>query len=203
MELALRTAERLPLGPVAGFLLLSVLALAPSRGWLEASLIGHMLIQIPLLAAAGWIVARGLRGSPLAVSAFAAGLVPSLALIALFTTAFWMLPRYLDAALTEPSIEIAKFVTLPLLVGLPLGLVWQRLGTVVRGFIWGNSISMLAVPGWLYVAAPMRICNNYLADQQTDFGWAAWGLATAIAVYWTVRAFVGDWPDGARELGPS
>ena len=197
MELALRTAKRLPLGAAGGILILFVLALPPARGGLEGSLIGHVLIQIPLLAAAGWIVARGLRASPLAARAFAAGLVPSLALIALFAAAYWMLPRYLDAALTDPEIEIAKFVTLPLLVGLPLGLVWRRLGTVVRGFIWGNGISMLVVLGWLYVAAPVRICNNYLADQQTDLGWAVWGLAAAISIYWTARAFFGGWEDDA------
>lgn len=197
MELALRTAGRLPLGAAAGLSLIAVLALPPARGWLEASLIGHMLVQIPLLATAGWLIARGLLGSPLLARARSAGLTPSLVLIALFAAAFWMLPRYLDAALTEPAIEIAKFVSLPLLVGLPLGLVWRRLGAVVRGFIWGNGISMLAVLGWIYVAAPVRICNNYLADQQADLGWAAWGLAAAISIYWTARAFFGGWEDDA------
>ena len=79
-----------------------------------------------------------------------------------------MLPRALDAALTNPLTEAAKFVSLPALVGLPLALAWQRLPIIGRGFILTNVISMLAVLGWLYIAAPVRICNNYLVGSANE-----------------------------------
>jgi hypothetical protein len=43
-------------------------------------------------------------------------------LAVVFATSLWMLSRMLDVALASPLFDLAKFVILPLLVGLPLGL---------------------------------------------------------------------------------
>jgi hypothetical protein len=43
-----------------------------------------------------------------------------------------MLPRMLDQALADPLMDIAKFLSLPLLVGLLLGLSWPRMPALAR-----------------------------------------------------------------------
>jgi hypothetical protein len=175
----------------AGLGLWAILALPPVRAALEATLAGHMVAQIGLLATAGWWLGRGLgpiRADELAgCNRFGAtGVV-----VALFTLVFWMLPISLDKALTEPVWEVGKFVSVPLLLGLPLARSWPRLGGLARGALWANAVSMLVVMGWVYHEAPVRLCNNYLVDQQLLLGLTMWALAAAIALYWTVIAFTG------------
>lgn len=169
-----------------------LLATPAARGWLEASMTGHMLLQIPLLAAIGIVSSRLLSERCQNVLLAAAGGAIPCVLTALFVSSYWMLPRALDAALTEPLVEIAKFVSLPMFVGLPLGLAWKRLNVIGRGFVWTNFFSMLAVLGWLYIVAPVRLCNNYLADQQGQAGWWMVKLAMLLFAWWLGNLFVGD-----------
>lgn len=178
----------------AGYLLLAV---PPLRGWLEAGMVSHMLVQLPLLvglgaAAVAWLPAgwrRRLDGCN------AAGL--PLTLLAVFAAAFWMLPRSLDAALNGPAMEAAKFLSLPLLVGMPLALSWHRLPVIGRGFLWSNLISMLVVLGWLYSAAPVRVCTNYLVDQQQLLGRSLLLLALGLALWLAGRVLFGGGPGHA------
>lgn len=172
-------------------LLWLALALPPLRDALEGSMRMHMLVQMPLLAATGFIAVRALAATRRArVLQLSGGSVP-LVLAAMLAASYWMLPRALDAALADPAAALAKFITLPVLVGAPLALAWPRLGTVGRGFVWTNLASMLAVTGWLYVAAPVRVCNAYLASDQYEAGmWMVW-LAVAILFGWLVGLFVG------------
>ncbi len=170
---------------------IAVLALPMLRGWLEASMTTHMLVQMPLLAAAGFVAVRGLPAAwRQRLHRWAGGALP-LVLLALFASSYWMLPRALDAALNEPMAELAKFTSLPLLAGAPLALAWERLGAIARGFVWTNFLSMLAVLGWLYIAAPVRVCNNYLESAQQDAGWWMVWLAIAGFVGWLVRWLAG------------
>ena len=97
---------------------------------------------------------------------------------------WWMVPRALDAALASPVMEVTKFVTLPLLVGAPLSLSWSRLGGMGRAFVIANVLPMWAVVGWLYLAAPVRVCNFYLVEQQAIAG--AGLLTSSIALGVTV-----------------
>lgn len=173
---------------------IALLALPMLRGWLEASMTTHMLVQMPLLAAAGFIAVRGLPAAwRQRLRRWAGGALP-LVLLALFASSYWMLPRALDAALNEPTAELAKFASLPLLVGAPLALAWERLGAIARGFVWTNFLSMLAVLGWLYIAAPVRVCNNYLESAQQDAGWWMVWLAIAGFAGWLVRWLAGPMP---------
>ncbi|WP_296753718.1 hypothetical protein [Thiobacillus sp.] len=174
---------------VAAIALVALLALPPLRAWLEASMAAHMLLQMPLLAAAGafgalalprrlarWLAAHNAHGVPLTLLA---GLVSS----------YWMLPRALDAALADPWMELAKFASLPLLVGLPLALSWRPLGAIGRGFVAANVISMVAVAGWLYIVSPVRICNSYRVDEQALAGWLLVAVAGVLSVAWAAPAF--------------
>jgi hypothetical protein len=188
------TASLLRYGRFSIATLYLLLATPAVRGWLEASMIGHMLLQIPLLAAVGIMSSRLLpqrwQDSLLAA---AGGAIPCV-LTALFVSSYWMLPRALDAALADPLVEIAKFLSLPMLVGLPLGLAWKRLRVIGRGLVWTNFFSMLAVLGWLYIVAPVRLCNNYLVDQQGQAGWWMVKLALLLFAWWLGNLFVGGSP---------
>jgi hypothetical protein len=176
------------------------LATPAARGWLEATMSSHMLVQIPLLGAIGVIGCRLLpERRQDALLAAAGGAIPCV-LLAIFASSWWMLPRALDAALADPLTEAAKFVSLPALVGLPLALAWRQLSAIGRGFVWTNFISMLAVLGWLYIAAPVRVCNNYLVDEQGQAGWLMVKLAVLIFAGWLGTLFVGG-NAATRELG--
>lgn len=151
-------------------LLFVVLATPPARDALEQVMVAHMLVQIPLLAIVG---ALGVTAVPQRVRARIAewnraGV--SGTLLALIASSWWMVPRALDWALASPLMEAAKFVTLPLFVGAPLALSWTALGTMGRGFVIANVLPMWAVVGWAYIAAPVRVCNYYLVDQQVAAG---------------------------------
>jgi len=175
----------LALAPV---LLYLMLATPLARHVLESNMSAHVLIQMPLLAGLGALAAlllpMRLRTGLLEVFG---GAVP-LTTLALVASGYWMLPRAMDAALEGQTAEIAKFISLPLLVGAPLALAWRRLGLIGRGFVLTNMISMLAVLGWLYIAAPVRVCNNYLVDAQASAGWWMVKLAVVSLLCW-----LGSW----------
>ena len=176
---------------IPGLLLYMMLVAPPVAAWLEGSMVGHMLVQIPLLALAGGLVARavsGGRGSVLA--GFNAGGIPGL-LVAVFAVIAWMLPRMLDAALRGALVEAAKLTTVPLLVGAPLAVSWPLLPPVARGFVWANLISHAAVLGWVYSVAPNRLCTSYLFDQQAALGTALLIVAIALLLGWGGFAIVG------------
>ncbi len=175
--------------PVATALVI-MLVLPPLRGWLEGSMIGHMLVQIPLLAAAGVLGAFALPPHLKRQLAVYNAYGLSFTLLAGFVSTYWMLPRALDAALANPWMEVAKFASLPLLVGLPLAVSWRPLGAIGRGFVLANFISMVAVVGWLYIVAPVRVCNNYLVNQQTVAGWLLVAIAGLLLLAWAAPAFV-------------
>lgn len=170
--------------------LVAVLALPPLRAWLEGGMVGHMLVQIPLLAGAGALAAFAVPARLKRVLAAYNAHGLAFTLLAGLVSTYWMLPRALDAALTEPWMAAAKFVSLPLLVGLPLALSWRPLGTIGRGFVVANFISMLAVAGWLYIVAPVRVCNSYLVDEQAVAGWALVAVAFLLSLVWAAPAFV-------------
>jgi hypothetical protein len=81
-----------------------------------------------------------------------------------------MLPRSLDAAVTERWVEAAKFTSVPLLIGLPFGLSWPRMDFVVRGVFLAELIASFFRLGWLYLVSPVRLCNNYLLGDQQRLG---------------------------------
>jgi hypothetical protein len=110
-----------------------------------------------------------------------------------FATSFWMLPRALDGAVADPLIDASKFLSLPLLAGLPLGLSWRRMPPLGRAFVWANFIPKLAAIGSLYLMAPNRLCAYYRLDQQALAGWMLIVIAAVLAALWFIAAFVG-WP---------
>jgi len=176
----------------ASLTLIGVLALPVSRQTLEAHMATHMLLQIPLLAIAGVLLAHAVaaRLQRMLESYDRHGI--SGMMIVLFASSYWMLPRALDSVLASPVMELGKFCSLPLLVGLPLALSWQRVGPIGRSFVLANVISMVAVAGWLYRQSPVRLCNYYLIDQQVLLGDGLLALALLLGLVCTARAFIGS-----------
>jgi hypothetical protein len=156
-------------GYVAVILFVALL-LPPLWHALESSMALQMLVQVPLLIGAGYLL-RDSVPAPVAVliERWNQHGVTGLVLTTL-AGAVWMLPRSLDAAVSEPWVAVAKFITVPLLIGLPLGLSWPHMGFVIRGVFLLELIATFFRLGWLYMVSPMRLCNNYLLDDQQRTG---------------------------------
>jgi hypothetical protein len=148
-----------------------VLALPPVRRGLEASMSLHMLVQFPLLVAAGFLLARALPARlRRAADAWNAHGIAGLLACAL-AAMLLMIPRLLDLALVDPRVEAAKWLVL-LGCGVALQLSWQRAGVLVQAFFLGNLLPMMAAVGQLYQDAPLRLCNAYLLEDQVRLGQA-------------------------------
>lgn len=165
-----------------------VLLAPPVRYRLEATMTAQMLVQLPLLVATGWLLSRALPSRGLAsVNPWNYRGITGLVLVTV-VSAFWMLPRSLDAATSHPLMAAAKYVSVPLLIGLPFAVSWPRMGFVVRGVFLVEFVATCFRLGWVYRISPIRLCNNYgLNDQQRLGGymlavgggllvWLAWKL---------------------------
>lgn len=172
-----------------GLLMLVILATPAMRQMLEGDMALHMLLQFPLILLAGWLLARGLpQQARSALQRWNHAGIAGLLMVSLVLM-FWMIPRALDMALGDSTMEFWKFLTL-LLAGAALGLSWQVAGMIVRGFFLGNVLPMMMVAGWLYVVAPVRICNAYLTDDQLRAGSGLLALAIAGSAVWLLAFFM-------------
>jgi hypothetical protein len=130
----------------------------------------QMLVQLPLLVAAGWLLSRAFLPRDLAgMERWNHSGITGLVLVSV-TAVFWMLPRSLDAAISHPLVAAAKYLTVPLLIGLPFGVSWSRMGFVVRGVFLMEFVATFFRLGWLYLISPIRLCNNYALNDQQRLG---------------------------------
>ncbi|MCC3355580.1 hypothetical protein [Bacillus sp. REN16] len=174
-----------------GILLLLFVSVPYVRLMLEASMVATMLIQIPLLVVSGYFLAKGFPKKWQTFFLFFNGNGIAGILITLFILTYWSLPRSIDAALNDPLMEFAKYISLPFLAGLFLYYSWQLLGPISKAFIWANMISMIFVMSWLYLASPARLCNNYLVTEQQELGKAMFILGMGICIVFMGRVFIG------------
>lgn len=179
---------KMPVGRlcVAGAILWAALAVPPVRHALESTMTLQMLVQIPLLALAGWWLARRTpdwldrhlaRWNHSGISGL---------LLASLAGMVWMLPLAMDAALDDPRFTLAKFLSVPLLIGAPVALSWPRAGFVVRGVVLLELTATAFRLGWLYLISPERLCSNYLLDDQERLGkiLLAVGFAIVLLLAW-------------------
>lgn len=182
-----------------------VLALPPAAHALQARMQLQMLVQIPLLALAGYLFRAALSDcwearihawNPVGINGV---------IVATFVLSYWMLPRSMDAAVSDWPYAVAKFITVPLLVGLPMGLSWPRMNFIMRGVVVMELIAMFWRLGWLYLASPVRLCNNYLIDDQQLTGRYLLAAGVALLVWVALQLLFGHVrvPSGdeARERG--
>jgi hypothetical protein len=178
-----------------------VLWLPPIRSALESEMALHMAVQVPFLIALGVPLAAAARVYEPRWLAAADWLgIPGIVTVVLGTS-FWMLPRALDQAVSDSRVDLVKFLSLPLLVGVPLGVSWRRMPSLGRAFLWANFIPKLAAIGGLYLAAPTRLCAYYRLDQQEFAGWTLIAVAVALGMTWSFAAFVGWTPGCAKQPG--
>jgi hypothetical protein len=183
---------------LVGAAVVGCLALPVARQALERAMIVHMLVQIPALAVAGALMGSALPARWMArLREWNAGGLTGI-LLALIASSWWMLPRALDGALSDPWMETAKFVSLPFFVGLPTALSWPELSFIGRGFVVVNVLPMWAVVGWLYIVAPTRLCNFYLADQQVTAGVGLLCASIGAALAFGALSFRSVQPSTAR-----
>lgn len=165
-----------------------------ARHSLESDPVSHVLVLLPLLALAGWLIAAGLGANDLGLKQENAD---AITVLSVFVVLFWMLPRYIDASLTDPFIAIAKFTSIPVCIGFALAISWKSTHPFLRGFLKANALSMLGVMAFLYTHAPVRICNSYLVEDQQRLGQGFLLAAIALALLWAFPLF---FPPGRRTL---
>ncbi|WP_377705756.1 hypothetical protein [Pseudoduganella sp. UC29_71] len=157
------------------------------RGALEATMLGHMVAQIPMIFFGGLLLGgRAIRDSALLASYDRHGLTGLTAL--LFISAYWMIPRALEFSLTMPGYELAKFASWALL-GAVLPASIARANIVIQLFYLGNFCAMTAIGGMLYQDVPEQLCNAYLKDNQALTGAFLIIVAVAAAVGWCIYRF--------------
>lgn len=171
---------------LAGALLWAVLALPAVRDALESTMTLQMLVQIPLLALASAWLATGLPpGFERRIARWNEQGISGL-LLASLAGMLWMLPLMLDAAVSDPRFALAKLLSVPLLIGAPVALSWPRAGFVVRGVVLLEVTATAFRLGWLYLISPVRLCTNYLLDDQMQLGrlLIALGVAIVLILAW-------------------
>ena len=167
----------------ASALLLMLLALPPVSASLQARMPLQLLLQLPLLAACGYLLRAAIpaKGQRVLAACNPAGI--NGLIVATCVLAFWMLPRVMDASVAHGSWTAAKIVTVPLLAGLPLALSWPRMNFVVRGVVCLELIATCLRLGLLYLASPVRLCNSYGMDEQQLTGTCLLALGAAL-LFW-------------------
>jgi hypothetical protein len=163
--------------------LLAVIAVA--RPWLDATMVRHMAIEIPVLFIIGWIAAwrAGARLGK-SVAHWDAHGIPVL-LYATLTGMFWMMPVTLDKAVLQPSWGILKILSI-VLAGFLLGARWCRVSLIIQSFIVLNAVSMLLTGGLLYQQAQDQLCSVYFSGQQSAAGVGLLAWALIILAIWLV-----------------
>lgn len=164
-----------------------LLAIDPIRHLVESRMAAHMLLQFPLLIAAGWalsgLCATRWRWPRLFDALDAHGLLGIS--FASCVLAFWMIPTALDLALLSEPVRWAKYASL-WLTGVLLRRSHQRLGAELALFFVGTLVWMMATVGLVYQTLPQRLCVSYLIGEQrwTGTGLVAAALLLGAAALW-------------------
>ncbi|MCC7486400.1 MAG: hypothetical protein IT529_15615 [Burkholderiales bacterium] len=175
----------------AAILAWAALALPPARAWLESSMVLHMLVQLPLLAAIGfclgrwWLAAPGAAGRARErLQRYNAGGATGI-IAASFVMVLWMLPRLLDSARLDPAVDALKFLSVAA-AGIAVALSWPRVPAIARAVVHLEVIATLLRFGWGYLAAEERLCLVYLAGDQRVTGelLLCAGTLYAILIVW-------------------
>lgn len=187
-------AKRISPKLLAGVTAWGTAILWPIAPWLEGNMSRHVLIQLPLLAIAGWFIGRliyeNFRPALFVWNRHGAAGTSA----AIFTFIFWMIPRSLDASLSDPIHALVKYITIPLGFGACLGASWDMAPAWLRGFLKVNFLSMLIFLAWLYAASPDQLCNNYARDEQRELALRLAPIIGALGVIFALRPLFGGAP---------
>jgi hypothetical protein len=183
----------------AGRLLLAVTTVglvAVTRDVLEATMQRHMLLQLPLLFAAGLLLGASITPSNTTRNregSSASGLGPwniqgiAGLLLVSGVVMTWMVPRALDAAVESVVVDGVKASSL-VAAGAIAWHSWRAASALVRTFVVGNVAWMMATFGMLLLDTPARLCANYGASDQRVTGISMIILTVAAVVATAVHA---------------
>ncbi len=161
-----------------------MLLLPPVRRTLEGTMSAHMLVHIPALILIGWGVAHNLLVLYPALLRAMRLYRWALLVNGFIVIGIWMIPRLLDLASQNLTIDIFKAITLSIAGGI-VNWSWRSTGPIVHGLIHVEFLASLWRLGWIYLASPTRLCTSYgLADQY----WLGNTLLIAGAIYATWMA---------------
>lgn len=164
-----------------------------ARDPLERTMWLHMLVQIPLLIASGVIASGVIASRPMSPESWwsrrwnrqgMSGLV-----LAAGGIAFWMIPRWLDAAVEHAGVDVAKVLSL-WAIGVLGARSWRAAGGIIQLFVLGNMAWMTATVGLLLLDAPTRWCVNYGTSDQRVTGYGLLVVTLAVVVKALLRASV-------------
>lgn len=166
-----------------GLVLFIFLIIPPVANLMESVMIIHMHMQMPMLVIAGILMAKFFQIKfPQFFAKWNANGIPGITLF-LIIWIYWMIPRTMDEALTIPVMEIFKFVSLPFLAGVPLRDSWKKLSSTSKNALFVLFTILFIAMGWLYIGAPIQLCNNYLLIEQITLGWGFLTMAIAMVIY--------------------
>src|SRR5699024_3406373 len=139
---------------IYGLILFVFLMLPPVAQLLESIMIIHMHMQMPLLIAAGFLMAPFFQKKfPDLFNKWNARGYAGI-LLFMIIMLYWTIPRAMDEALTIPAIQIFKFISLPFLAGVPLRDSWKKLSKFGKNTIFVSFLVLFAAMGILYIASP-------------------------------------------------
>ncbi|MCR2823499.1 hypothetical protein [Lederbergia panacisoli] len=168
---------------IYGLVLFIFLVIPPVASLMESVMIIHMHMQMPMLIIAGFLMAKFFQiRFPRFFEKWNQNGVPGILLFTIIWV-YWMIPRTMDEALTIQAIEIFKFISLPFLAGIPLRDSWKKISSKWKNVIFISFTIMFIGMGWLYIFAPVQLCNNYLLIQQITLGWGFMTMAICMVIY--------------------
>jgi len=177
-----------PLMPVAASAAAGALALSlpPARALIEQSMVWHMLVQMPLLVATGWLgaaafTAPGGQGWPGTERLNRFGLTGFM--LALGAMAYWMIPATVDRAVVLPTADLAKVVSL-VIAGVALRQSFGVAPAAVQLFFAGSALPMMGWLGVYMAGTDRRLCNAYSLESQIAAGQGLVVLAMFLGVCW-------------------
>lgn len=167
--------------------------------WFEQSLVVNILVGYPLLVYLGFYYGRELIDHRTIRSTLdVIGGIPGV-LVATFTLAFWMIPRWVDASLAHLNIALIKYLCLILLVGFSLGCSWSRMHFITKAVLKIEFLTMLFRLGWIYMISPDRLCNNYLLGEQVLLGKSLLAIGFLLTIVLCLPLFVAERNDQGLE----
>ncbi len=147
-------------------------------------------MQMPLLIITGFLFARLFQlRFPRFFEKWNRNGIPGIILFGVIVT-YWTMPRSMDEALTTQGMEVFKFISLPILAGVPLRDSWKKLKPIVKNIVFYFFIFVFFGMGWLYIDSPVQLCNNYLIIEQITLGWGFITTAICMVIYLIYVAFV-------------
>lgn len=183
-------------------LLLCVLGAAlsapPWRSLIEQSMVWHMVAQMPMLVAGGWLLVRHSNkgpGSHRLSDWNRYGLTGFIA--SQLIAAYWMLPLAIDRAVVLPLADALKLVSLPA-CGAMLHVSFSRSPAELQLFFVGYAVSMLVSAGVFLATTERRLCNAYSLDSQLNAGLGVALLGIAVGCAWAYHTM----RNAAHEPGP-